>query len=180
MKKLLLIIVAIISLNLSATVNSNAQTVFNIGNFGLNAGFGVGSEGDIFVPSFNVAGDYGFLGNIINGRGCISGGGYFGVGQGSKTVNGVKNIHGVWQIGTRGALHYQFVPNLDTYGCISIGYLHWKDKLDLPDSKPYKNGEMKCFPTAGARYMFGTAGVYTEFSPWNDLAWVKFGLTFIF
>ncbi|MBO4372430.1 MAG: hypothetical protein J5826_05810 [Bacteroidales bacterium] len=180
MKKVLIIFAAVLSLSICASKQSNAQAVFDVGNLGLNLGFGV-NDGDesVFQPSFNVAVDYGFLGNIINGMGSISAGGYFAVAHGSKKVNGVKLNHGAWQIGTRGALHYQFVPKLDTYGCVSIGYLHWNHDWD-DNRNDYAGDELKIFPTAGARYMFGTCGIYSEISPWSDVAMWKIGLTFIF
>lgn len=180
MKKVLIIFAAILSLSFCASKQSYAQTVFDVGNLGMNIGFGI-NDGDenIFQPSFNFALDYGFLGGIINGKGSISGGGYFGIAHGSKTVGGVKLKHGAWQIGTRGAFHYQFIPNLDTYGCISVGYLHWNHEWD-DNHNNYSGHEFKVFPTAGVRYMFGTCGVYSELSPWNDIAVFKIGLTFIF
>ncbi|MBR6178126.1 MAG: hypothetical protein IKQ70_09630 [Bacteroidales bacterium] len=180
MKKVLIIFAAVLSLSICASKQSYAQTVFDVGNLGMNIGFGI-NDGDenIFQPSFNFALDYGFLGGIINGKGSISGGGYFGIAHGSKTVGGVKLKHGAWQIGTRGAFHYQFVSNLDTYGCISVGYLHWNHEWD-DNHNNYSGHEFKVFPTAGVRYMFGTCGVYSELSPWNDVALVKLGVTFIF
>jgi len=72
------------------------------------------------------------------------------------------------------------VPNLDTYACVSVGYLHWNHDWANHDEWDFSDGEMKVFPTAGARYMFGTCGVYSEISPWNDVALFKIGLTFIF
>lgn len=180
MKKVLIILAAVLSLSICASKQSNAQAVFDVGNLGLNFGFGVNeADEDVFQPSFNVAVDYGFLGNIINGMGSISAGGYFGIAHGSKSAGNEKLNHSAWQVGTRGALHYQFVPNLDTYGCISVGYLHWKH--DWSDDRwDFDGGEFKIFPTAGARYMFGTAGIYSEISPWSDIAVWKIGLTFIF
>lgn len=181
MKKVLIIFAAILSLSICASKQSYAQTVFDVGNLGMNIGFGINdADENVFQPSFNFALDYGFLGGIINGKGSISAGGYFGIAHGSKTVGGAKLTHSAWQIGTRGAFHYQFVPNLDTYGCISVGYLHWNH--DWSDDRPpeFSDGEPKVFPTAGVRYMFGTCGVYSELSPWNDVALVKLGVTFIF
>ena len=181
MKKVLLILAAVLSLSICASKQSIAQTVFDVGNLGMNIGFGVNNADDnVFQPSFNFALDYGFLGGIINGKGSISGGGYFGIAHGSKTIAGEKLNHSAWQIGTRGALHYQFVPNLDTYGCISIGWLHWNHDWEVSDNRDYSDGVPKVFPTAGVRYMFGTCGVYSELSPWNDVAVFKIGLTFIF
>lgn len=177
MKKVLIILAAILSLNLCVSKQSHAQAIFDVGNLGMNFGFGINdAEEDVFQPSFNFALDYGFLGGIINGKGSISAGGYFAIAHGSRTKGNIEINHGAWQVGTRGALHYQFVPNLDTYGCVSVGYLHWNHDGSYDND----GGEFKIFPTAGARYMFGTAGVYSEISPWNDVAVWKIGLTFIF
>lgn len=178
MKKVLLILAAVLSLSICASKQSYAQTVFDVGNLGMNIGFGINdAEENVFQPSFNFALDYGFLGGIINGKGCISGGGYFAIAHGSKTKGPIEIKHGAWQIGTRGAFHYQFVPNLDTYGCISVGWLQWHHEGTYENGP---EGRFKVFPTAGVRYMFGTCGVYSELSPWNDVAVFKIGLTFIF
>ncbi|MBP5502425.1 MAG: hypothetical protein J6Y24_06525 [Bacteroidales bacterium] len=180
MKKILIIFAAVLSLSICASKQSIAQTVFGAGNLGMNIGFGINdADENVFQPSFNYALDYGLLDGIINGKGSISGGGYLGIAHGSKTNNGQTLKHTAWQIGTRGALHYQFIPNLDTYGCVSVGYLHWDHKWD-DGHNSWDGHEFKIFPTAGVRYMFGTCGVYSELSPWNDVALVKLGVTFIF
>ncbi|MCQ2973944.1 MAG: hypothetical protein MJ211_03960 [Bacteroidales bacterium] len=181
MRKVIFILLAIVSLNLCSTKNSNAQ-IFGVGNLGLNFGFGAGNadytnHNGIFVPTFNFALDYGFLGNIINGKGAISGGGYFGIGQGSEKYSDGKLQDARWRIGTRGALHYQFVENLDTYGCVNVGYRHDKFKWD-GISNNASDGKFEIFPSAGVRYMFGNCGVYSELT-WNEFAWFQIGLTFI-
>lgn len=191
MKKLFLITTCILALALNCN-KSNAQTAFQKGDLGLNFGLGLGDNdgyyygnyhsGNIFVPTFNFALDYGILGNIINSHGSISAGGYFGIGRGSNDEGGYKDIDNRWRLGTRGMLHYTWVNNLDTYAGLCVGYgyekLKRKDKNSGNQWDSIDDSRFDIFPIAGVRLMFGSFGIYSELT-WQDFAYFQIGITFI-
>lgn len=157
---------------ISGISNASAQgCAFSNGTVGINLGLGLGTShywhhnSNFFVPTFNAAVDYAFLGNIINSHGSISGGGYFGIGQGSeKYYNGHsddKYKNGRWRLGTRGALHYTWVSNLDTYAGVGLGVRHESGKWNS-NSPNVKTSDFDCYGFGGARYDFGGIAVYSE------------------
>jgi len=192
MKKLFTMICAAIIM-IAASTSANAQCAFPEGSVGINLGLGVGNSGyhhwdgyhgfdKITVPSFNFALDYGFLPNVINQNSCISGGGYASFGRGSKKVDGWKEIAGQWKAGTRGALHYTWVRNLDTYAGVAIGAKHESAKIKNPDTG-YKSNkdeatEFDWFGFGGARYKMGSFCVYVELCT-SNYAWGQMGIAFI-
>lgn len=191
MRKFFSIICAAIIL-MVAGHSAMAQCAFPKGTVGINLGFGVGNSevhhyaghysDKITVPSFNFAVDYGFLPNVINSNSCISGGGYLSLGHGSDKDFGWKDMVGQWKVGTRGALHYTWVRNLDTYAGVGIGARHESFR-----GKDLNTGEKTLKETAthfdgfgfgGARYIMGNFAVYSEISTCNQ-AWFQIGISIV-
>lgn len=191
MKKFFLTTIGLLVALIISTSAVNAQCAFRQGDLGLNFGLGLGN-GDkwynnnhyqsIFVPTFNFALDYGIIGNVINKNGSVSAGGYFGIGRGSNDHGSYKYIDNRWRFGTRGALHYTWVNNLDTYAGINVGFRHdkfkGKDKSSNTTWDPVDYNDFNFFPFAGVRLMFGTFGIYSELT-YEDFAYFQIGITFI-
>ncbi|MCQ2251280.1 MAG: porin family protein [Bacteroidales bacterium] len=193
MRKFFTIICAAIIM-MAVSASAKAQCAFPEGTVGINLGVGVGTSDyhgwdghnhhydNITVPTFNFALDYGFLPNVINGNSCISGGGYASFGRGSAKANDWKNIVGQWKVGTRGALHYTWVRNLDTYAGIGIGAKHESGKgkyLPSGDKTPKDSKtDFDCFGFGGARYIMGNFSVYLEISTTN-ISWGQMGISFV-
>lgn len=119
LRKLLFAAVALASVSLA-----NAQEVFSKGTTAINVGVGVGSSvSNVSFPPLSVSMDYGVVDGLINGNnGSISVGGVVGyVGSKTKFFDATyKASHAI--LGVRGAFHYQFVPKLDTYAGLMLGY----------------------------------------------------------
>lgn len=198
MKKLILSVVAVLSLSVMMSVNANAQSKFNKGDFALNVNYGLGAfsdndwnangGGSVTQHSIGVMGEYGIM-NVINERGTISVGGQFGMGFGSENEVDFRRI----RIATRGTLHYSFIPQIDTYGGVTFCFVDInKCKSDgyteTYNGQPVTVGSFSETKTkfieprlfAGARYMFNeNIGVNFETS-WDRFAFVAFGFTFKF
>ena len=194
MKKIFTIITMAMLIFVMGINNVKAQgCALSEGSFALNLGLGIGNNdghnydnhwhgNSYVVPTFNAAIDYAFLGNVINQHGSVSGGLYMGFGRGSKKDGGYKLIDGRWRIGTRGALHYTWVTNLDTYAGLSVGVR--SDKYKLKDnngntSDPTTDSHFDCFGFAGARYDFGGIAVYSELA-FTNFAFFQIGVAFMF
>lgn len=193
MRKLFVVLCAALAIVLGGSAKSNAQCAFPDGTVGINLGLGLGHStwnhpgynhywDDVFVPSFNFALDYGFLPNIINSNGCISGGGYFSFGHGSQKFNGDnKDLCTQWRIGTRGALHYTWVRNLDTYAGVALGAKGESNKWKHADGHkegPWKSTDFDIYGFGGVRYIMGNFAVYSELATTN-FAWFQVGISFV-
>ena len=185
MKKFLLTLIAAIMLCGIATT-SNAQNEFYVGTFGLNFGFGCGtinhSENhwnNIFIPSFNFACDYSFLPNVINSNGSVSGGGYVSFGKGSRTDQGIKYSDVCWRVGTRGALHYTWVRNLDTYAGLAFGVKHQTYKVDVAGVDDSSETDFDSYGFGGARYKLSDSfSVFSEVAT-THFAWFQLGISIL-
>lgn len=191
MKKFLLTIVAALMM-IGAAINSNAQNEFYPYSIGLNFGLGCGTVNhsdnhfnNIFIPSFEFAGDLSFLPNVINSNGSVSGGIYFGIGAGSRKEyssqykQDVKYTDNYWRFGTRGALHYSWVRNLDTYAGIALGFKHQSFKKDIKGdiSTPSNDFDFDSYGFGGARYKFNNSvAVFSEVAT-THFAWWQIGVS---
>lgn len=183
MKKILLTIIAALVMVCGATVHSNAQNEFYPPSIGLNFGFGCGTvnHGDnhwnnIFLPSFEFAGDYSFLPNVINANGSVSGGIYFGIGKGSRTDHNIKYSDFCWRAGTRGALHYSWVRDLDTYAGVAFGFKHQTYKIDQTNTES-TDFDFDSYGFGGARYKFNhSVAVFSELAT-SHQAWFQIGIS---
>lgn len=119
---------------LCAPVSGNAQSQFKKGDIGVNLDFALGSDDADGVGSnngatagFSIMGEYGFM-NVINEKGTISAGLLLGAGFNSGDYYDFSRV----RIGTRGALHYSFIPELDTYAGLNFLFVDI-EKVTIPN-----------------------------------------------
>ena len=185
----LLLTVLTVICGFSAKTVSAQGCAFPTGSLGINLGLGLGNSdyggyydnGHFLVPTFNAAVDYAFLGNIINSNGSISGGGYFGIGGGREKLEGHKNIDNRFRLGTRGALHYTWVRNLDTYAGVGLGFRQDRYKRKDANGTTHDHGspsDFDCFGFAGVRYIMGNFAFYSELQT-SNFSFFQIGISFV-
>lgn len=121
MKKVLFVLAAIVSFAFAA----QAQSEFNKGQLVGNLGIGLGTytSGNYSFPPLSVSADYGIVDGLLEGKASIGLGGYLGY-YGYKTViwNDFGHRFSNVTLAARGTFHYTFVPKLDTYAGLMLGY----------------------------------------------------------
>lgn len=129
-------------------VVANAQQDFQKGNCILNAGVGVGYG----VP-VSVSAEWPVATNMIKGRnGAIGIGPYIGF-----NLPCIDRNMG-FDLGFRGAFHYQWPEKLDTYAGLNLSFHGYNDK----DVDEFKSG-VACSLFVGARYYFwNKVGLFAE------------------
>ncbi|MDR2497472.1 MAG: hypothetical protein LBD21_10145 [Tannerellaceae bacterium] len=158
---------------LTVLSTANAQDIFRKGTQFLNAGIGLGS----YIP-VEVSYERSILDGLIKGtNGAIGIGAY--LGYYGNTASDRHYNHYV--LGTRGAFHYQFIPKLDTYGGLMLGYniasVNWAGQGESVGTATGSALGYSFF--VGGRYFFKpNLGVYSELG--YGVAYLSLGLTFKF
>ena len=152
---------------------AHAQDIFRKGTQFVNAGIGLGS----YIP-VEVSYERSILDGLIKGEnGAIGVGAY--LGYYGDTEYDWRYSHYV--IGARGAFHYQFIPKLDTYGGLMIGYniasVKWVGEGESVGSASASELGYALF--VGGRYFFKpNLGVYGELG--YGVAYLSAGVTLKF
>ena len=172
--------------------NASAQSEFNKGDLAFNLDFNLGSTGwseSGATAGFSLLGEYGFM-NVINEKGTISAGLLLGAGFHDGDGWDFSRV----RIGTRGTLHYSFIPKLDTYAGINFCFVDiekvkydwgeedWAgdDEIGDVDDEVKETNFVAPALVAGCRYMFTRSlGVNVEAS-WDRFQHLAFGLTYKF
>ena len=149
MKRILLGLAAAL-LATSALTDASAQNVLDKGSSVFNIGVGLNNTRS--SNYFTVLGswDYGVVGNLWDAKSALSLGvqGAFYTGE---SING-------FSFGPTLGLHYHFIPQLDTYARLMLGYEGWSYKNsaanDLVDAVDGDHGGFGWNFSVGARYMF--------------------------
>ena len=111
------------------SVGVNAQNVFSKGDNNLNLGVGIGSvlggtSGySTTTPPLSVSYERGIVDHLFDDKSTLGIGAYLGYVANKYDFGGGygwKYSHTI--VGARGALHYQLVDKLDTYGGLMLGY----------------------------------------------------------
>lgn len=160
MKKIL---ISIISLLVLSITGMNAQkSTFAKGYQTLNVGLGIGgtiySDGyKMLVPPISAAYDYCLADGFLNGNGSFGVGGYtaFGASRYKASGNHIDRTHFI--LGARASLHYEFVPLLDTYAGLMLGY-------DIDNTSGHIEGHKTSDDNTGFAYS-GFLGIRYYFSP---------------
>ncbi len=129
MKKVLSVLVLVLA---SITLVS-AQDVFKKGDMVLNVGIGLGntlhtgSGYSTVIPPISGSFEYCIKDNLFDSKSSLGVGAYLGYTSSEYKYNytGIGKFKYKYSdvvLGVRGALHYQFIPKLDTYAGISLGY----------------------------------------------------------
>ena len=158
---------------------ANAQEIFQTGTKVVNVGVGLGGTlAGTTIPPLSVSFDYGVKDNLINGEnGSISAGGYIGY-TASSIDFGVSKYRTSYAIlGARGAFHYQFMPKLDTYAGIMLGYRvasSWSGSEVAGTAQSASQFDYSTY--AGARYFFTeNIGAFAEAG--YGVAYLNLGVT---
>lgn len=159
---------------------ANAQEIFQTGTKAVNVGVGLGSVlPNTTIPPLSVSFDYGVKDNLINGEnGSISAGGYIGYTASSLSVLNSKLRTSYAILGARGAFHYQFMPKLDTYAGIMLGYNISSSAWSGAEVAGVANssGGFAYSTYAGARYFFTeNTGAFAELG--YGIAYFNLGVT---
>lgn len=190
MKSIKLLFVVVASAFASSVAAQNYANVQK-GDILLDVDYSMGTFTDIHVGDYyfddilqnaiSIRGEVGIIDNMIKGKGCVAIGGQVGIGFGSdKDVLDINCTR--IRIATRGAFHYQFIPQLDTYAgftfCfVDINKVKFEDALNNEeDDTDTEFIEPRFF--TGARYMFcNSFGVNVELAA-DTFQFLSFGMTF--
>jgi hypothetical protein len=140
-KNILMIAVALCILNAGIARSQTGDNLFVKGS--TVAGLGLGLGGTMYgsgygmkVPPLSLSLEYGLVDNLIKS----SGKGSIGVAPTIGYASYGYDFLGDWSltnlmIGAKGNFHYQFIPKLDTYAGIHIGYniVKWDTDNDIFD-----------------------------------------------
>jgi hypothetical protein len=152
---------------------TNAQEIFSKGTQFVNAGLGLGS----YIP-IEVSYERSIIDGLIKGQnGAIGVGAY--LGYYGDTEYDWRYSHYV--LGARGAFHYQFIPKLDTYGGLMLGYniasVKWVGEGESVGAAAGSAMGFSLF--VGGRYFFKpNFGVYSEVG--YGIAYLSAGVTLKF
>jgi len=109
----------------------------------------------------------------------LSVGGYFGIARYKWELWGDWTRLNI-AFGGRAAWHFNFVPNLDTYAGLALGYIIYSYGGDWGTYLPPATGIFDYGAFAGVRYFFtGIIGVYAE-AGYSGLTFVSAGLSLKF
>lgn len=156
MKKHFLPLLLVFVLALSA----NAQnTTFMEGDKVLNLGLGIGSTlytGNAYgstVPPLSASIEFSVVDELFDENSSIGVGGYLGYAGYNYNVIGTDYGFNNIILGGRGALHYQFIDNLDTYAGLLLGYrvVNWNSNDQFGSAA--SGGFISAF-YVGGRYYF--------------------------
>lgn len=176
MKRIALLIIAMLTLGFAA----QAQSTFTKGTTTANLGLGIGGtlfdkDFSVLLPPLSVGIDHSVASSLFDGNGSIGVGGYLGA-----EVYRYKGFDSsVWSqtlVGPRGSLHYQFVDKLDTYFSLMLGVniISWNYNMKMADIA-IKDKDTSARFGWGAH--FGTR--YYLSDRWAVMGEFGYGLTFL-
>ena len=161
---------------------ANAQEIASKGTSMVNLGIGLGYRfgGSMSVPPLSVAYDYSLKSGLIDGNGAITLGGYLAYTSANYSYWAQSTTASYTVLGVRGMFHYQFVPKLDTYAGLMLGY-HFTSVSSTAPAEHYESSSAaSAFDMGvilGARYFFTPRiGAFTELG--YSLPYWNLGVTF--
>lgn len=118
MKKILLSILLIVG----SVACAFSQSSFNRSATVVNVGAGIATDVKHTVfPPLSVSIEQGVADGIFStGKGSVGVGGYIGLAAYRDHYDSDTYVHTI--LGPRASLHYEFVPQLDTYSSLMLGY----------------------------------------------------------
>ena len=164
MKKI--IIALVIALSGLVSGLASAQNVVDKGSNLINLGVGLNSVQSHNYLTLSGSWDYGVAGALWDNQSALS----LGVLGSFSTGNGVRSII----VGPTIGLHYHFIPALDTYARLMLGYSAWM--YDDPD---FNEGGFGWGFNVGVRYLFtSNVGAFIEVGYGTSVA--NIGVSFKF
>lgn len=156
MKKILLALVAVLGI---ATYSASAQNVMDKGSNVVNVGVGLNSIDSSNLFSVMGAWDHGVVGELWDSKSALSVGAQAG-------FSAAENV-GSFAIGPTVGLHYHFVPQLDLYGRLMLGFATiWVNDTNINNALGLKTSSKSGFGwnfALGARYFFNdNIGAFVE------------------
>lgn len=140
-------------------LNANAQNVIqkgtNLGSVGV--GMDYSTYGGQSAGIFTISGayDHGLSGSLWDENSALTLGGYLSVSTWKYSTN--------FAIGPRLGLHYHFIPQLDTYVSLMLGYSHTTVRTDYITKEYVSGGGFSWGGHLGVRYMFQpNIGIFGE------------------
>lgn len=160
MKKILITIISLLAFSIQ--IANAQQSTFAKGYQTLNVGLGIGgtiySDGyKMLVPPISAAYEYCVASGFINNNASIGVGGYTAFAASRYKFNGNHVDRSHFILGARGTFHYEFVPLLDTYAGLMLGY-------DIDNTSGRIDGRKDTDDNTGFAYS-GFIGVRYYFSP---------------
>lgn len=173
MKKIYLAIVASLLLLPFASKAEAQANIFEKGFNFWNVGIGFSDYYRSFPP-LNVSYEY-----VLNDQLWDENSGF---GVGAYVSQAGSKYYNAFFIGPRVGVHYNFVPQLDTYASLMLGYLSISSKSNISDAGPNfssRESKLDWGLHIGARYYFTpTVGAYAELG--YGLSYVNLGASFRF
>lgn len=164
MKKVLMTLVACFML-LPLASKAEAQDAFHEGTSFINLGVGFNDNYKKFPP-ISASYEYGIKGNLWDAHSTL--------GLGAYTAFGASNNWNAFVIGPRIALHYGFVPKLDTYVSLMLGYINVSYDADVVVSQ---DSGFDWGAHLGLRYLFTpNVGGFMELG--YGISYVNLGISF--
>jgi len=167
----------------------NAQNVFSKGDNNLNLGIGIGSTlggtsgYKSTTPPVSVSYERGIIDELFDDKSSLGIGAYLGYAANKyEWIGGYGWKYSYTIVGARGALHYQLVDKLDTYGGLMLGY-------NIVNSSSYgdwggahgsaSGSDLLWSLYLGGRYYFSdNIGAFAELG--YGIAYLQIGVTFKF
>lgn len=138
------------------------NTTFNEGDRVLNVGLGIGStlySGPGYassIPPLSASLEFNVVDELFDENSSVGLGGYLGFAGYNYTDAGSESSFSNFILGARGAFHYQFIEQLDTYLGLLLGYriVNWNTTIPgLNTSSAASGGFLSAF-YVGGRYYF--------------------------
>ncbi len=153
---------------LGLALSANAQETFRKGSHDLRLGVGVSGRKYVSLPALSAIYEHSVADGLMN-YGSIGLGGS--VEFESYNIGGIK-AHALY-LAARGAFHYEFVEQLDTYIGLQAGFFNSSNSLGLSSSNIFHVSGI-----LGARYLFNESiGIFGELAT-GEISTFKVGVSF--
>lgn len=160
------------------------NTTFSEGDKVLNVGLGIGSTlytGSAYgssVPPLSASLEFNVVDEVFDEFSSIGVGGYLGYAGYNYNFGGSDYGFNNIILGARGALHYQFIDQLDTYAGLMLGYrtVSWKSNDQFGSAA--SGGFISSFYVGGRYYFNDNIAALLELG--YGIAYLNIGVAFKF
>ncbi len=153
---------------LGLALSANAQETFRKGSNDLRIGVGVSGRKYVSLPALSAIYEHSVADGLMD---------YGSIGLGgsmefeSYNIGGIK-AHALY-LAARGAFHYEFVEQLDTYIGLQAGFFNSSNSLGLSSTNAFHVSGI-----LGARYLFNESiGLFGELAT-GEISTFKLGVSF--